>query len=279
MNVGSIRTENEAIKALVQAVVVAAKANFKERCVAVYMMGSLARGGFSELVSDIDIGIILQQPLGPGDADRVDSSRVAALTEVAAVNNSLSIFWGSVDSINRRAEGGRYPPFDRLDLIDHALLLEGKEVRSELIRPTKQELEIAGAAFALGYLGSEQRIREFLDVSLMAGKGDVYITKTVLFPARFIYLERTGKVAGNDVSYQYYLEHFQGDDAALVELAYQWRNESVPEPLDEIITPLERGLVPLYHRFIDSYVTAMNRYGEEALADQLLAWRQEIEAA
>jgi len=36
---------------------------FGERCIAVYVLGSLARGGFSEAVNDIDLGVVLAGPL------------------------------------------------------------------------------------------------------------------------------------------------------------------------------------------------------------------------
>ena len=161
-------------------------------------------------------------------------------------------------------------------MIDHALLIDGVDARQGLLRPTKKELEVAGAEFALSYLGSEQRIEEFFNCHLIAAKGGVYITKTVLFPTRFIYLERTGKIAGNDVSYQYYLDNFLGDDAELVKQAYQWRIESVPDSMDEIVELLDKGIFRLYHQFIDIYVDCMDRHGEENLASQLRQWKQKI---
>lgn len=83
-------------------------------------------------------------------------------------------------------------------------------MRDQLIRPTQEELEIASAEFSIDYLGNEERISEFLNCELITKKGAVYVTKTVLFPARFLYLANTGKIAGNDVSYQYYIDNFLG---------------------------------------------------------------------
>lgn len=105
-------------------------------------MGSLARGGFSEVASDIDIGLILEGPCGPQDETEVDRILLRTLEQNATVTNKVSIFWGSIDSINGVVDAGRYPPFDRLDLIDHALLLAGREIRSQLKRPLKRELVI-----------------------------------------------------------------------------------------------------------------------------------------
>ena len=46
-----------------------AQSAFKERFVASYLMGRLARGGFSAIASDIDCGIIIKSPLSNADRD------------------------------------------------------------------------------------------------------------------------------------------------------------------------------------------------------------------
>ena len=59
--------------------------------------------------------------------------------------------------------GGRFPPLDRLDLIEHGRLLAGTDVRDGITRPVPAELLAAGAEFALGSLGGDpglaQRVR------------------------------------------------------------------------------------------------------------------------
>ncbi|MBV1930637.1 MAG: hypothetical protein KUG71_02890, partial [Porticoccaceae bacterium] len=173
-------------------------------------------------------------------------------------------------------DAGRYPPFDRLDLIDHALLLSGAEVRNQLIKPMKAELEIASAEFSIDYLGSKERINEFLNCELITNKGAVYVTKTILFPARFIYLEKTGEIAGNDVSYQYYIDNFSGSDAELVDSGYQWRLNSLPEDLDSVTQKIDKGLTKLYHNFIDTYAERMESYDQHELKSRLIEWKKAI---
>ena len=145
-----------------------------------------------------------------------------------------------------------------------------------MIRPSKEELEIASADFAIDYLGNEKRIHEFSNCELIAKQGVVYVTKTVLFPARFIYLERTGEIAGNDVSYQYYLDNFSGDDAELVKNGYQWRLDSLPEDLNSVTDKLNRGLINLYANFIDIYSERMDLYGQQDLKSKLIEWKKTI---
>ena len=273
-----IHTDNEDIRSLVNNFAASAQEKFNDRCMAIYLMGSLARGGFSERASDIDVGVILAGPLREADQADIDSSVLAITNSYPQIENNLSVFWGSVDSINGVVDAGRYPPFDRLDLIEHGALLQGEDIRDRLLKPGKQELEIAGAEFALDYLGHPARIDEFIDCARFASKDAVYITKTILFPARFLYLEHTGKVAGNDVSCQYYLNNFQGSDAELIEQGYQWRLHSLPGDTGLVIDWLSQGLVKLYCNFIDIYAERMAAYGEYKLEARLLAWKQAISA-
>jgi len=51
-----VKTTNHRIKSLVNDIASTTHFVFADRCIAVYVMGSLARGGFSENASDIDIG-------------------------------------------------------------------------------------------------------------------------------------------------------------------------------------------------------------------------------
>lgn len=251
-----MKTDNLEIKALVNDIVSSVNLSFGDGCEAIYIMGSLARGGFSEVASDIDIGIILTGDLASAER-KINGILSQTIAAYPSVKNNVSVFWGSIESINGFKDAGRYPPFDRLDLIDHALLLSGDDIRGKLLRPTKKELEIASAEFSIGYLGNKERIEEFYNCGRIAGKGAVYITKTILFPARFIYLAKTGEVAGNEASYKHYIDNFVGPDANLVERAYKWRFDSLPGDPDKVKTYLESGLVQLYSRFIDLYIDRM----------------------
>ncbi len=272
----SVKTDNQEIKSLINDISTSVQETFGDRCTAVYIMGSLARGGFSEIASDIDIGVIISGCIQDSDLIEIENIQSTSVKKHASVKNNVSIFWGNIESINGVVDAGRYPPFDRLDLIDHALLLSGVDIRDELIKPTKKELEIASADFALGYLGSSERINEFYNCDLISNKGTVYVTKTILFPARFIYLEKTGKIAGNDVSHQYYVDNFAGDDTELVRNGYQWRLNSLPQELGIVTDLLNDGLIGLYHKFIDIYADRMGAHEQYELQSRLIEWKQNI---
>jgi hypothetical protein len=271
-----VKTDNQEIKFLVNDITISVREILGDRCMSVYLMGSLARGAFSEVASDIDIGIIIGGTLQENDFSIIELIQANAVANAPQINNNVSLFWGNIESINGEIDVGRYSPFDRLDLIDHALLLWGVEVRDQLIKPTKEELIIASAEFSIDYLGSNERINEFLNCELITNKGVVYVSKTVLFPARFIYLAKTGEIAGNDVSYQYYIDNFSGSDAELVNSGYQWRLDSLPEDLDEVTKAISNGLIKLYHNFIDIYVEQMELYEQIELKSNLIQWKHNI---
>jgi predicted nucleotidyltransferase len=71
-------------------------------------MGSLARGSFSEVASDIDIGIILKGSLNDAQS-KIDSILSKSVENYTSVNSNVSIFWGSIESINGITDAGRYP--------------------------------------------------------------------------------------------------------------------------------------------------------------------------
>ena len=137
-----MKTNNSEIKSLVNFIVASAKDVFNKHDISLYIMGSLARGGFSEISSDIDLGIIFNGSLNDVSV-RINRILFTTRKNYPSVKNNISIFWGSIDSLNGVIVAGRYPPFDRLDLIEHGLLLCGTDVKGMLVRPTKKELEIA----------------------------------------------------------------------------------------------------------------------------------------
>jgi hypothetical protein len=110
-----------------------------ERLIAAYALGSLAHGGFSPLVSDVDVGLILTDPIQESDAD----SLVGVAENVRSIGSPLhgrvSVFWGTAESFAGRATGGRFPPLDRLCLLEHGRLLKGNDVRSGLTPPNQTE--------------------------------------------------------------------------------------------------------------------------------------------
>ncbi len=130
-------------------VVARAQDAWGERLVAAYALGSLAHGGFSIHVSDVDLGLILSDPLEDQDAAGMAKLSAAVKTSGEPLADRLSVFWGSIATLSGEAPGGRFPPLDRLDLIRYGRLLAGRDIRDQLPSPSVRDLVVVGAEFAL----------------------------------------------------------------------------------------------------------------------------------
>ena len=141
------------------------------RLIAAYALGSLAHGGFSPLVSDVDVGLILADPFRMKDRITVRTVGNAVRAGGSVLHERLSVFWGTPSTLQGWSSRGRFPPLDRLDLLEHGRLLAGTEARHGVARPGRDELLVAGAEFALGYLGGAPGLPERLRGWPMRGGG------------------------------------------------------------------------------------------------------------
>ena len=201
------------------------------RLIAAYALGSLAHGGFSPLVSDVDLGLILDDPL--------------------------------------RAKDGT------------------------TIRPDDTELLVAGAEFALGYLGGTgaglpDRLRgwarlrrqdgsaldEIRAPSRLAARGPRRVTKIVLFPVRFLFTAETGRVGTNTLAAQHYLASDYAPAATLVTAALAWRREWPAD--DEATELLGRELIPLYVQYLDDHIARLQAVNCYRLVDGFQRWRARL---
>ena len=262
------------------------------RLVAAYALGSLAHGGFSPLVSDVDLGLILRDP--PWMKDRLAIRTVARAVRAggSALDQRLSVFWGTPATLQGRASGGRFPPLDRLDLLEYGRLLAGRDAREGVARPGQAELLVAGAEFALGYLGAARnlpgrlrgRVRpgrnddalgEIRTPSRLVSRGPRRMTKVVLFPVRFLFTAATGRVGINALAAEHYLASARAPATELVAAALAWRLEP---PADEAAASmlLGRELIPLYAYYLDDHITRLSAAGQDRLAGSFRGWRARL---
>src|SRR5215510_5685801 len=87
--------------------------------IGLYLIGSLAHGGFSHRYSDIDLAVVSERTLTPAALDRL---RAQAIGLSAELGPKVSIFW-----TDRSFTIGRFPPLDRADYLDHAVPLCERE--------------------------------------------------------------------------------------------------------------------------------------------------------
>ena len=279
-------------EAVLARAVAAYRAALGSRLVAGYALGSLAHGGFSPLVSDVDLGLILHDPLRAND--RLTIRKVARSVRAggSALDERLSVFWGTPATLQGPGRGGRFPPLDRLDLLEYGRLLTGPDVRSAVARPDRTELLVAGAEFALGYLGGVRkpadRLRDWAgpgprdgsvldEIRAPAGlvsRGPRRVTKIVLFPVRFLFTAETGQVGTNAVAAGHYLARANAPAAKLVAAAVTWRLEP---PADEAAAALlDRELIPLYVHYIDDHIARLLAVNRHQLAGRFRRWRTRL---
>ena len=274
----------------------ACEAGLGDRLRAAYALGSLVHGGFSALVSDVDLGLVLADPIQDSDDERI---RVLAHTVRAGgtvLHERLSVFWGTPSTLRGLSPGGRFPPLDRLDLLENGRLLQGLDVRAGMARPDRTELLVVGAEFALDYLGGGRGISEAHSSQLgsmspgddsvleelrtpkvLVSRGPRRLTKLVLFPVRFLFTAATGQVGTNAVAVTHYVTNDQAPARELVGAALSWRL-SPPEDVDGAAALLEQQLIPLYLHYIDDHISRLIAAGRADLASSFERWRLRLVA-
>jgi hypothetical protein len=289
-------------EAVLQEAVAAFQAALGERLVAAYALGSLAHGGFSPLVSDVDLGLVLDDPPRPEDPDRVQAVTEAVKGGGTVLHQRLSVFWGTPAMLRGEIAGGRFPPLDRLDLVENGRLLAGRDVRPELgpaAAPDRDELLVAGADFAVDFLGpgheaapgagsgtisvlgslapaGEAVIDEIHHPERLLGQGVRHATKIVLFPVRFLYTAATGQVGTNEAAVAHHLARPDAPARQLVAAAFRWRAEP-PEDSAAATELLRRELVPLYLHYLDDHIARLTDLKELDLAAVFVHWRRRLE--
>jgi hypothetical protein len=277
-----------------------------ERLLAAYAMGSLAHGGFSPLVSDVDLALILTDPLSKIDSARVKAVAWGLRAKGSPLHARLSVFWGTPSSLAGRVSGGRFPVLDRLDLLEHGILIWGEDVRSGLLPPARNELLVSGALFALEHLAgsavgpprrargvgrltklvpiparfvparSEDALEEIRCPKLLLSRGVGRLTKLVLFPVRLLFTAQTGRVGTNDAAVKHYLAADAAPPgASLVAAAIAWRTVP-PENDGAVLSLLEDGMRPLYLHYIDEQRARLASLGRHDLAEVFGKWQGQL---
>ena len=160
----------------------------------VYLIGSLAHGGYSADHSDIDMALITESPPASADFDMVNGRSATCCPVLAA---KVSLFGPTLVS------AGRFPPLDRVDYLDHRIvLLEHRQVSPE--RPTLDEIRTYLKADPLRNWSSE--VTRLSSLPDLAARDRKSYLRALLYPARFLYSWETGKVASNDDAVAYITE-------------------------------------------------------------------------
>lgn len=188
----------------------------------VYLIGSLAHGGFSARYSDVDLAVIAEAGLLPSSLERVRAEAAALSTDWAP---KLSVFW-----TDRSFRVGRFPPLDRLDYLDHAVALMERE-RVRPVRPSLNEVRryLVGGPFA----SWTEQARRFAGAKTLDPQDRKPYLRALLYPARLCFSWITGRMGANDEAVSVLVRSPpDGLDVRLLINALQCRQANAdPDPL------------------------------------------------
>jgi predicted nucleotidyltransferase len=155
--------------------------------IGLYLIGSLAHGGFSRRYSDIDLAVVSECTLTPA---ALDDMRVQATGLSAELGPKISVFW-----TDRSFAIGRFPPLDRADYLDYAVPLCERE-RIAPLRPSLDEIRayLAGSPFT----NWSESAEAFAASDALAAADRKSYLRALLYPARFVASFMTGRMLSND---------------------------------------------------------------------------------
>jgi nucleotidyltransferase-like protein len=199
--------------------------------VGVYLLGSLAHGGFNRRYSDIDVAVITEDGLTPAALDDVRAHARLLSHDMAP---KLSIFW-----TDRAFALGRFPPLDRADYLDHAVEVFERE-RLTPPRPSLAAIRayLTGAPFA----NWSSAATAFAASAALAPQDRKSYLRALLYPARFVFSFMTGRMASNDDAVAYLDDHAPaGLEVGLIRRALDCRRDADdPDALFDARTQLPR---------------------------------------
>jgi predicted nucleotidyltransferase len=238
----------------------AAQDLFGNEIAAIFTLGSLAHGGFAPLVSDVDVAIVLDST-NPGTAERIALlQRIVTDRASSPLSDRLSLFWGDWHAV-RTGEGDRFRlgPVDRLDLLESGRLVLGSDLREPSVRPSTEDLVLMSADLMLSKFTADY-LDDLRDSQALVAGGPRVATKAVLFPVRFMYTLRTGRIGLNEDSANWYgSESLPGGALALK--AIDWRNKGIADP-ELAIQMLDAELATLHAECLTEYAKELDSLGE-----------------
>jgi hypothetical protein len=168
------------------------QASLGDEMLGIYLLGSLAHGGFSRRYSDIDVALVTRAGVTPDILNRLSAQAAQVSSELAA---KLSFFW-----TDRGFTIGRFPPLDRIDYLDRAVTVIEREHVSPP-RPTLADVRgyLTGMPLSNWIITAEK----FAAATTLDPKDRKSYLRAHLYPARFLVSFMTARMVSNDDAVAY----------------------------------------------------------------------------
>jgi len=163
----------------------------------VFQLGSLSHGGFSERFSDIDIAVVLHEPVTDAVIDNV-KQQILQL-EPTALAKRVSLFWTVSDF-----SWGRLRPVDQLDFLDNRECLWGEPLQDLPVRPALDIVRKDMHDHSLPYWS--EKTQYFTQQLPSDDKAFKEFVRCLLYPARLIFTWQLGKLGSNDEAVTYFTQ-------------------------------------------------------------------------
>jgi hypothetical protein len=206
---------------VIDAAVHSARERLGDALLSAYAIGSLAHGGFSPAVSDVDLALLTDER---GVREIVAMVAADVLATGHALADRLSIFHAPWVAFRDPPPDARFPPIDRYDLVVFGILVDGIDHRPVYgVAPTVEEIREQAVAHALEHVSGTQLAADLRRLE----DGGVTVrdaTKLVLWPVRLQHVCDTGQATGNAAAVAHYLGMPGARHRSLVRDALGWRN-------------------------------------------------------
>ena len=164
------------------------KGLFLESILAFYVIGSLARGGYSRECSDIDLLVVLKSPMVDLYLEKIDMFNEFISSNESPLADKISLFYGTIDSFNSGDERTRLPAYDKQDLKAHGLLISGNDIRDDIVTPSQDEILLEGVQAYFDYFNMKDVKKDVYDLKNMVIKKETKkLSKLILLPIRFLH--------------------------------------------------------------------------------------------
>ena len=241
----------------VQAVTDMIAAILAENAPSVYLYGSVALDDFQYGWSDIDLLVLTEKQISPEKAERLVHLRqeltgrepenpyyrlfeggMLSLSAFLTDTPDTVVYWGT--SGERITDRYVFDSFCKLELLDHGVLLYGKDVRGQMRRPSYEDLQ------------TDVR-RHYETIREHGGKtgNSLYSFGWLLDISRCIYTLRTGKPVSKTKAGEWALENGLCPDAAALETALRVRKEPRIFKEEETLQAYAAAIGPAVLKYAD----------------------------